>query len=137
MPPAIKLTFLEARDLARRAGFKSVSDFNRRAASLGIPVDPTRKYKSSFTTWQDFLNLPHRATARRRLFLSFVEAKKFVHGHGISSQKEYVQFRRENPEAGIPWCPAQVYDEWTGFPEFLGLKVRNRRKTKSFFIKGR
>jgi hypothetical protein len=137
MPPAIKLTFLEARDLARRAGFKSVSDFNRRAASLGIPVDPTRKYKSSFTTWQDFLNLPHRATARGRLFLSFADAKKYVHDHGITSGKQYIEFRRQNPDAPIPWTPRQVYKQWKGFPEFLGLKVRNRRKTKSFFIKGR
>ena len=129
MPPAIKLTFLEARDLARRAGFKSVSDFNRRAASLGIPVDPTRKYKSSFTTWQDFLNLPHRATARRRLFLPFARAKQLVQSLGISSQKTYVDYRRNNPNAGLPWCPAQVYREWNGFPDFLGqaIRIRNER----------
>jgi hypothetical protein len=137
MPPLIKMSFTKARRLARRAGFKSVADFNRRASSLGIPVDPTRKYEPEFKTWQDFLNIPHRATARGRLFLSFSNAKKFVHEHGITSGKQYIEFRRQNADAPIPWTPRQVYKEWKGFPDFLGVKVRSKaRKTKSF-SKGR
>jgi hypothetical protein len=69
--------------------------------------------------------------------LSFADAKKYVHDHGITSGKQYIEFRRQNPDAPIPWTPRQVYKEWKGFPEFLGLKVRNRCKTKSFFIKER
>ena len=55
-------------------------------------------------------------------YRSFNEAKKFVHGLGLKSQKEWYDYcKSKKKPADIPSMPHSVYeDEWQGLGDWLG-----------------
>lgn len=68
--------------------------------------------------------------ARPPRFLPFSEAREYVRGLGLKSQREWQAFARSDRRpANIPAGPENVYPEWAGLRDWLGTE---KAPTKSF-----
>ena len=124
-------TFEEVRAFARSLGLDSRKDWVEWCMSRNqpqdIPVDPSLIYGGEGGPWQgwpDFLGYELRGRcSRSRGWRSFEEARSFVWGLGLKSQKEWNEWSKsgERPR-DIPSAPYQVYEEegWLSWPDFLG-----------------
>jgi Phage-integrase repeat unit len=80
-----------------------------------IPSAPHKVYKkqNQWNGWEDFLGTG---------FLTFEEAKKFVHSLGLKSEDEWREYYRSGQKPdNIPTSPNNVYKkEWKGMGDWLG-----------------
>lgn len=53
-------------------------------------------------------------------FLSYTEAREFMHGELIPSRKNFHEWWDRNKPKAIPRFPYRVYKEWTSWNDFLG-----------------
>jgi hypothetical protein len=92
-----------------------------------IPSIPNRTYKNKgWITWGDWLG----TDKKRKEWLSFTEARKFVHGLKLQTFDKYLKFCRTNekPE-NLPNDPVRVYKkEWNGASDWLGTQKFSKRK---------
>jgi len=71
-------------------------------------------------------------STHNRVYLSFEEAKKFVHKLNLKTQKEWQEYCKSgNKPSNIPSSPKQVYKNkgWDGFGDWLGTgrtSLKNR-----------
>jgi len=130
--PRITLSFVKARALARRVGFKSRDDYNARYKQHGLPSSP-RRYPE-FTSWAEYLGISPRGPARK--FVSYARAKTLVREFGITNQLEYNILRRSNPEIGLPWVPHVVYRaEFEGWGIFTGSNNLNNEQRQALKVR--
>ena len=124
-------TFEEARAFARSLGLESRQDWVEwyMSADLArdIPVDPSLIYGGEGGPWQgwpDFLGYELRGScSRSRGWRSFEEARMFVWGLGLKSQREWKKWSMSGKRPrDIPSHPEQVYEEegWLSYGDFLG-----------------
>jgi hypothetical protein len=78
------------------------------------------KRKGSWKGWRDFLGNPDQR--RNRHYLSYRDARRVAGEAGISSSKEFVNWKGR--PAGIPSRPEYYYKEWDGWKEFLGAAYK-------------
>jgi hypothetical protein len=78
------------------------------------------KRKGSWKGWRDFLGNPDQR--RNRHYLSYRDARRVASEAGISSSKEFVNWKGR--PAGIPSRPEYYYKEWDGWKEFLGAAYK-------------
>ena len=124
-------TFEEARAFARSLGLESRKDWVEWCMSADrpqdIPVDPSLIYGGEGGPWQgwpDFLGYELRGRcSRSRGWRSFEEARSFVWGLGLKSQREWREWSKSDERpSDIPSHPDQVYEEegWLSWGDFLG-----------------
>lgn len=90
-----------------------------------IPANPRQTYKDEWKGWGDWLGTGTIAPFLRQ-YRSFHEAKAFVHGLGLSSQKEWWKYcqgeiREKNDKpSDIPSNPVEVYkSHWKTWGDWL------------------
>jgi superfamily II DNA or RNA helicase len=129
--------FEEARKFACSLGLKSYKEWQRFCKGQliekgtlpeDIPVAPNHVYKyKGWLSWGGWLGTGTIASSLRQ-YRSFEEARKFVHGLGLKSQKEWILFCKGKikekvtlPE-DIPANPNQTYEGngWNGMGDWLG-----------------
>lgn len=121
------LPFVEARNFARGLGLKSQMEWRNFTKSnrmpTNIPTAPNQVYKGQgWLGYGDWLGTGRIANQNKR-FLSFGEAKKFVHELSLKSVAQWRAFVRDGKlPVGIPATPNQVYlkDGWAGWEDWLG-----------------
>ena len=139
-------TFEEARAFARSLGLESRKDWVEWCMSADrpqdIPVDPSLIHCGEGGPWQgwpDFLGYELRGTcSRSRGWRSFEEARRFIWGLGLKSQREWNEWSKsgERPP-DIPSNPDRVYEEegWLSYGDFLGyvaVEMRPFEEARSY-----
>ena len=127
--------FEEARKFATGLGLKSKDDWSGYIKSgklpNDVPRDPRSLYKGKgWTDWGDFLGTGRIANQNRE-FMSFSEAKKFVHKMGIKSQPQHTEFIRLGKKPpDLPSMPSRTYKkEWKGWGDYLGTgRIANQNR---------
>jgi hypothetical protein len=123
------LPFEEARDYIRSLKLQNQQDF-KKAVREGkipenIPSNPNTVYANlGWTSLGDWLG-NDRISNQNRLYLSFNEAKVFVHSLNLKSCSEWVKYKSSGlrPE-NVPSAPDQKYkQEWKGWADFLGYGI--------------
>jgi len=102
-----------------------------------IPSNPNTVYKKEWKSWGDWLGTDALSfTEKKKLYLPFPEAKKFVHFLKIKNQQDWIQYKKSKDKPkNIPSSPEQTYKkEWRGLGDWLGTgTVANKdRKYRSF-----
>jgi len=86
-----------------------------------IPVGAERIYQSKWKGWGDFLGT-NRIRNKDRLFISYEQAKKYVHSKKIKSQRDwFVYTRSKDFPLNIPKQPSLKYKEFISWYDFLGI----------------
>jgi hypothetical protein len=121
------LSFKKARKLVRSKKFKSYRQYQiwvQKESIENLPYD-ARVY-DEFTTNGDWLGT-NSIDPRKRVFLSFEEAREYIHSLGMKSLKEYKQWAKTKRPDFIPSSPYKKYKEWKGFPDWIGYKITQWR----------
>ena len=111
----------------QKLGFKGTMDWFRFTKSKKFPSHypkyPDVKFKyHGWKSWPDFLGSGLQFS-KKRVFLTYEEAKRIIHPFKIQSQKEWFQWRKSPARPkNIPTDPFRFYYEngWKGWPDFLG-----------------
>jgi len=128
-------TFLEARDYTSSLNLKNVKDWRKFTKSGkkpdDIPAWPPDPYgKKGWTNWGDFLG-SGVISSRKRQYLPFEEARKFVHSLQLKGKPYWEKYRSKELPSNIPVTPDRVYkNEWKGWTDWTtgNLGPRDRRK---------
>lgn len=99
--------------------------WHRKARPVGLPRYPHRVYLKEWKGWPAFLGTDNVFAANKsREYRPYWEAVRFVQTLGLKSANEYLDaYEAGKIPADIPKGPNQWYDEWTGWPSFLGKDV--------------
>jgi len=120
------VTYQKAKKIIRKLNIESQGEFvkfrkTKKFKSLNIPSNPNREYKE-FEGFEIFLN--SRQYKKRKSFLSFEQAKRFVKKLNIESEKKWILLKKsKNFPKNLPRTPQKVYrKDWKGWNNFLGKK---------------
>ena len=99
-----------------------------------IPSNPDAVYQDQWINWGDWLGTGAVAASKRR-YLSFKDARTFVHGLGLKSQAEWrIYCKGELTEKGakpddIPATPDSTYEKqgWKSWPDWLGTATKPKK----------
>lgn len=126
-PNSNYIPFEDARELVHnellhsRGAYEMWWDRNKPKA---IPRFPYRVYKE-WVSWNDFLGTNNEFRQPVRNWRPMEEAIHYVHGLRLTSQREWLEFCRDNaadvPE-DIPKRPDVVYSKWVSWNHWLGNK---------------
>jgi superfamily II DNA or RNA helicase len=121
------LDFIDAREYARSLGLNKYDDWKdyKRVNKLPInfPRNPDGVYKGrGWTNWGDFLGYKIIVDPNNSGWLSFKEARKFIHTLNLNGKKEWVEYSKSSKKPhNIPSSVASVYkNEWNGWGDWLG-----------------
>jgi len=118
-------SFEEAREFSHSLKLKSYKHWARYCKSGKKPIDvpsaPDKSYKTEWKGWGDWLGTGTVATYQRQ-FLSFKDAREFVHKLKLKGRSEWELYRKsEKKPSNIPTNPNTIYKkEWKSFGDFLG-----------------
>jgi hypothetical protein len=117
------MPFKEAREFVRSLGLKNYHEwkkFSRTDRPDDIPANPRDSY-NEFKGYGDWIGTGNIGWKGRK-FLTFSEARKFVHGLKLLTQAEWVKYcKSENKPSHIPSFPSRKYKtEWKGMGDWLG-----------------
>jgi len=137
-------TFEDARAFVRDLGLKSYGEWNDYCASgrkpPDIPSNASRVYANSgWAGIGDWLGTG-RVANREREFLSFTEARAFVHKLGLKSGDDWRDYCNSGRRlSDIPSNPDDVYEQsgWISWGDWLGTRSRRGgwqpfRKARAF-----
>ena len=124
------LSFEEARDFAHKLQLKSKQEWVNWTKSKDklneIPANPARSYKDTgWISWGDWLGTDTIAP-QNRSYLSFEEARDFVHKLQLKSSKEWSDWTKSGKKPDdIPADPRTVYIDngWIDMGDWLGNGV--------------
>ena len=128
------MSFQEAKSLVMKLGIKSRIDFvNKRKVGIippNIPSDPQRVY-TEWISWDYFLRDENKE------WLSFDDAKAFVHSLKIKSMKDFfLKKDKKIVPINIPTRPDIIYKaEWKGWYVFLGKELISFDDARSLMLK--
>jgi hypothetical protein len=130
MMPTTNRPFHLARAFVHTLGLKGERNWRVYAKSGQKPVDipshPETAYPKEWNGWGDWLGTGRMARRQKR-YLSFPEARQYVHTLKIASShaSRYVwekYWKTHKRPANIPCHPDRVYRrEWSGWPDWLGI----------------
>jgi superfamily II DNA or RNA helicase len=113
---------------------KNVKDWRKYCKSgekpVDIPVNPDREYKTEWVSWGDWLET-NAVASQKRQYLPFEEARVYVQSLRLTSGKEFKDYMKKARPLGIPYAPWQVYEEWKGMSDWLGVEV-SRYSNRNF-----
>lgn len=123
----IFLSFEKAREYVHTLNIKGQSDWSRYIKKNGvpnnIPSNPRETYGSEkWKGWGDWVGSGYVANKDRN-YLSFEDAKKYVHSLEIKSHKDWREYAKTNEKPNnIPSNPWGVYKEkgWISWSDWLG-----------------
>ena len=137
--------FEVARDFVHKLNLKNREEWKEYCKSGNKPEDipavPQSTYKQDgWKGWGDWLGSGSIANFLRE-YISFEEAKEFVHNLKLKSQKEWFQYCKsgQKPEV-IPANPDKIYkqDDWKGFGDWLGTgSVSSHLREYKSFVEAR
>ena len=141
------LSFKDAREYSRSLGLFTQKSWEKFVKSnerpTNIPANPKGTYKKEWQGWKNWLrdsddsfvehlveveteigdNLDKAINELESEVLSFEKAREYVRKLGLKGQKEWFAYAKSNEKpTNIPSSPYNVYDEWKGFPDWLGTK---------------
>lgn len=120
--------FLDAREWARKKGFKSSRDYMSKSENLpsDMPKIPHSAYKNKgWQGWYDFLGVKKPKRANRVPFLSFEAARRWARSSPINSETEWRVYRKKDDfPLNIPTNPNREYatQGWQSWADFLDTK---------------
>ena len=108
--------FKSAREFAQKLEFTSISKWNKYCVSgekpHDVPSSPQKVYKKEWISWPEFLGNGNIAS-QKRVYLSFFDAKKFVHNLKLKDIQEWKKYCKSGKKPDdIPAHPWDVYKEW-------------------------
>ncbi len=118
----IWIDFIEAKKIITKYNYKSRlemrTDYEKRnLKNLAIPISPERVYREQWKGWKDYLGSNS---------LSFKDLKKIVRQAGLTSNDDFVEWRKTCGIKGIYRNPDKEYkEEWKGFHDFFGKDKRS------------
>ena len=121
------LSFEEARKISQSLNFKNRDEWEEWCKSgmrpSNIPAKPHETYKNKgWISMGDFLGTGYVAPKNRE-YLSFEEARRYVHSLNLKGTKEWENFLKSpNKPDNIPTNPNRSYKNkgWLGWGDFLG-----------------
>ena len=129
------LSFKSARKLVRELKINKITDYRRLGMnflrSKGIPSNPDKKYKSEgWNGWSDFLGV--EIFDHEIEFLSFSEARKFVHRQKFNSRTEWNTWSKNHRPNNIPSAPQTTYKNngWISWSDWLNIELIATKKIK-------
>jgi hypothetical protein len=86
-----------------------------------IPTTPSRTYKGEWTSYGDWLGTGRIANKNKK-YMSFSDAKNFVHSLEIKKKIDWDRFAKSNKRSdNIPTNPQRTYKkQWTSWGDWLG-----------------
>jgi superfamily II DNA or RNA helicase len=126
----IFLSFDEARQFIRSLGLKNQQEWRKYLKSGkkpdNIPSEPAQVYKDQWKGFGDWLGTGTIAT-QDRIFLSFDEARQFIHSLSLKNQKKWQKYRKSGKKPdNIPSNPNNIYqNQWKGWPDWFGYEEKN------------
>ncbi|MBX7065617.1 MAG: DEAD/DEAH box helicase family protein [Parachlamydiales bacterium] len=123
------LGFVEARSVVHKLKLKSVREWNLYMKSAhrlaNVPSNPYSVYKKSgWQSWGDWLGTDNIAP-RNMEFLSFEEARAFVHSLNFKSTADWRKYCKSGDKPkNIPSYPNETYEDsgWVSMSDWLGTK---------------
>lgn len=111
------LTLAEAKESARRIGFKNQIDYQARyTLDPKLPCSPGQSYKGlGWTDWYDFLG-----TIKPHLYPSYEEARFAARKLGVTSAKDYKDRHLEDPLLPASPYTKYRYSGWIDWHDYLG-----------------
>jgi hypothetical protein len=136
------LSFEEARKFVQSLGLKGHHDWQKYCKSgnkhENIPIHPERGYKKDWKNWGDWLGT---GNVRKKDFLSFEEARKFVLKLNFKNRVDWEKYCKSgNRPENIPSHPQLNYKNkgWLGYGDFLGTgNIANHKKEYISFEESR
>lgn len=133
------LSFEDAKKEVKIAGIRTRADywsFIKRQSPRLFPRHPSRVYSEKWISWEDWVG-KKRSAIRKNAFWSFEEARRYVRGLKIKSQKDWRKKCSSLPTF-IPHTPNTVYKEWMGIGDWIGTNstrgcCRKYRVNEDFF----
>ena len=117
--------FKSAREFVRKLELKNLKEWRVYVKSGNKPDNITSKpdytYSKDYQGMGDWLGTG-RVSPKNRVFLSFEDAKKFVHGLELKSQTQWKEYRKSKSRpSNIPSNPNLIYKkQWKGMGDWLG-----------------
>lgn len=134
------LPFEEARGFVRELKLKNFKKWRKYVASgqkpQNIPTRPSSFY-NEFTSWNDFLG--NDKVKSKKTYLSYEDAKAYVHSLNLSTMKEWFDLVDSNTlPLNIPKNPRKVYKkEFKNLADFIGISVNKVNRVVSNIPKER
>ena len=125
------MSYEEAKAFIHSKGIRSEEEFRNWRKSgkrpSNFPSAPERAYKEDWQGWKDFLG---------KNWMSYEEAKAFIHSKGIRSQEEFRNWRKSGKRpSNFPSAPERAYKEdWQGWKDFLGKNWMSYEEAKAFIL---
>ena len=123
------LPFKDARIVVQSQHLGSIAKWSeyikQGSKPYNIPSNPDNYYNNEWKSWGDWLGTGTIAV-KDRVYLSFQEAKEFVHILNLTSQPDWFQYDKTNKKPdNIPANPASAYNsEWISWPDWLGYEEK-------------
>jgi superfamily II DNA or RNA helicase len=135
------LPFNEAKDFVQALGLKNEAEWReyckRGKKPSNIPYNAYKVYRKEWKGMGDWLgtDMPQK----NRDYLSFHDAKRFVHSLGLKSQKEWFAYCKSGKKpVEIPYSPDRKYKEWKGMGDWLGTgNIASQKKHYLNFLEAR
>ena len=139
------MSFNEAKSVIQKRNIKSYKQWREYRSSDEIPERmpkrPHNIYKSEgWVSYPNFFGYEKNQN-RRKEFLTYDEAKKYLKRFNLNSYDSYKLFcKTEDKHRNIPVVPEKVYKNrgWISYPDFLGydpkeiLQLKKIKKWRSF-----
>ena len=137
------LSFTEARNVVRKFGFKSGTEWRKFCTGKlrfkrpsNIPSNPDKNYADSgWVDWNDFLGSTIISNQNKsRNWRPIADARAFVHKLGLHSTTEWRTFAQSGKRpSDIPAIPESSYKlkGWLGYADWLGSS-QNRSKNSKY-----
>ena len=123
------MPFKEARNFVWKKNFKTVKEWRRFAKSKKkpklIPYNPDRVYKDfGWLSYPDWIGTI-KGKATKEEWLPFPKAREFARSLKLKSQKEWIEWKKNNKEINIPLNVSGVYkyEGYKGLSDFLGYNT--------------
>ena len=116
--------FKKARKYVQDLEFQNTTEYRKWATTdqkpQDIPSAPKRVYKE-FENWEDWLGNKER---KQKKYLDYSKAKKWAQSKKIPSGTVWRKLvsQKKIPK-NIPGAPDKKYEEWEGWPKFLGTII--------------
>lgn len=118
-----KLSYQEAKALVIKLGISSGEAYYRVVHEHpNLPRRPIKFYDGEWEGWFVFTG-----RANREDLYSFEECKKIIKKHVIRTRDEYLLLCKSDKRLSIG--PQYLYQEWQGWPAFLGVPARSDKYT--------
>lgn len=134
------LTYLQGRELVRSLKltstpqyFKHVAEHETHKTCYRLPRRPDmlKSWEPYWTGWNDFLNTNNKSPSQRRAeFLSYEEAKAFVHQLKLKSRAEWDEWAATSCPSFLPKLPERTYSDQFALKDWLGLDVVSALETR-------